>query len=164
MRQKKTPLLSDSRGVFLSGCAIHDQHDDSQHHRQDVQRRLAGGIGEVARDKADDQTDQADEEQKDSEYHLSGHMIPSLPEQYNRKLIVLSNDESGTWRVESGDKERFARLESPLSPLRGQLPQRGSRVHWRTLLPPPQGEVAERSEVGGGLHPCLDLAINVRTD
>ena len=47
--------------------------------------------------------------------------------------------------------ERFARLESPLSPLRGQLPQRGRRVGASDPLPPPLGEVAERSEAGGGL-------------
>ena len=39
---------------------------------------------------------------------------------------------------------------SPLSPLRGHLPQRGRREGAPEHLPPPLGEVAEQSEDGGG--------------
>ena len=48
-------------------------------------------------------------------------------------------------------KVRFARLEYPLSPLRGQLPQRGRQAGAPESLPPPLGEVDERSEAGGGI-------------
>ena len=79
MTNQKMDCRILQQSIFSFTCAIQHQHDDPERHRQNVERRLAGGIGKVTRDEADDQTDHADEEQKDAEYHLSGHKIPSLP-------------------------------------------------------------------------------------
>ena len=46
---------------------------------------------------------------------------------------------------------RSARLAPSVSPLGCQLPLRGRQVGAPEHLPPPQGEVDERSEAGGGL-------------